>query len=143
MFKRVLLCYDASERGRRALQQGAELAISMRAEVCVLAIIPAWADAAMHLSRVTGHASFDSETEYRQILDESLAWLKARDITASAHLAHGEVIDVILEFAKRLKSDLIVVGQYPKPGSVRWWSGATKKSLSEHSLCSVLISIGA
>jgi nucleotide-binding universal stress UspA family protein len=143
MFKRVLLCYDGSEHGRRALKKGAELAISMGAEVCVLAIVPSWADAAMHLSRVAGHASYDSETEYRQILDESLAWLKARDVTASAHLAHGEVIDVILEFAKRLKSDLIVVGQYPKAGSARWWSGATKKTLSEHSPCSVFISIGA
>jgi nucleotide-binding universal stress UspA family protein len=143
MFKRVLLCYDGSEHGRRALKQGTELAVSMGAEVCVLAIIPSWTDAAMHMSRMGGHASFDSETEYRQILDESLAWLKARDITASAHLAHGEVIDVILEFAMQLKSDLIVVGQYPKSGSARWWSGATKRSLSEHSSCSVLISIGA
>jgi nucleotide-binding universal stress UspA family protein len=143
MFKRVLLCYDASEHGRRALKQGAELAISMGAEVYVLAIVPSWADTAMHMSRVAGHASFDSETDYRKILDESLVWLKARDVTASAHLAHGEVIDVILEFAKRLKSDLIVVGQYPKSGSARWWSGATKKSLSENSPCSVFISIGA
>ncbi|MGC2029192.1 MAG: universal stress protein [Steroidobacteraceae bacterium] len=142
MFNRVLLCYDGSEHGRRALKQGAELAISMGSEVYVLAIVPSSADAAMHLSRVAGHASFDSETEYQQILNESLAWLKARNVTASAHLAHGEVIDVILECAKRLKSDLIVVGQYPKSGSTRWWSGAKKRSLSEHSPCSVLISIG-
>ena len=87
MFNRVLLCYDGSEHGRRALKQGDELAISMGSEIYVLAIVPSSADAAMHLSRVAGHASFDSETEYQQILKESLAWLKARNVTASAHLA--------------------------------------------------------
>ena len=40
MFKRVLLCYDGSEVGRRALKRGAELAILVGAQVYVLSIIP-------------------------------------------------------------------------------------------------------
>jgi hypothetical protein len=40
MFKRVLLCYDGSEAGRRALKRGAELAILVGAQVHVLSIIP-------------------------------------------------------------------------------------------------------
>ena len=40
MFKRVLLCDDGSEVGRRALRRGAELAILVRAQVYVLSIIP-------------------------------------------------------------------------------------------------------
>ena len=41
MFKRVLLCYDGTEVGRRALKRGAELAILVGAQVYVLSIIPA------------------------------------------------------------------------------------------------------
>jgi hypothetical protein len=33
MFKRVLLCYDGSEAGRRALKRGTELAIRLGAHV--------------------------------------------------------------------------------------------------------------
>src|SRR5580698_1185965 len=40
MFKRVLLCYDGSEVGRRALKRGAELAVLLGAHVYVLSIIP-------------------------------------------------------------------------------------------------------
>jgi nucleotide-binding universal stress UspA family protein len=142
MFKRVLLCYDGSEKGRRALRHGAELAISLGSQISVLAIVPASLDAAMHLSRSTGLTVFDSEAEYRNTLNESLAWLSARGITATAHLAHGEVIDTILGYAKTLGCDLIVVGQYPQSGATRWWSGAKRTSLAEHATCSVFISIG-
>jgi len=40
MFKRVLLCYDGTEVGRRALKRGAELAILVGAQAYVLSIIP-------------------------------------------------------------------------------------------------------
>jgi nucleotide-binding universal stress UspA family protein len=40
MFKRVLLCYDSTEAGRRALRRGAELAILLGAQVYVLSIVP-------------------------------------------------------------------------------------------------------
>jgi hypothetical protein len=35
MFKRVMLCYDGTEVGRRALKRGAELAILVGARVYV------------------------------------------------------------------------------------------------------------
>jgi nucleotide-binding universal stress UspA family protein len=142
MFKRVMLCYDGSEQGRRALRHGAELAMFLGSQISVLAIVPSSLDTAMHLSRSTGLTAFDSEAEHRRILDESIAWLSGRGIAATAHLAHGDVIDVILEYAKRLDTDLIVVGQYPK-AATRWWSSAKRASLAEHSTCSVFISIGS
>jgi len=40
MFKRVLLCYDSTEAGRRALRRGAELAVLLGAQVYVLSIVP-------------------------------------------------------------------------------------------------------
>ena len=141
MFKRVLLCYDGSEKGRRALRHGAELAISLKSQISVLAIVAPSLDAAMGLARSTGLSVFDAEAGHQSTLDESIAWLRARGIAATPHLAHGEVIDTIIDYAKRLGCDLIVVGQYPKAGATRWWSSAKRTSLAELSTCSVFISI--
>jgi hypothetical protein len=40
MFKRVLLCHDGTDVGRRALKQGAELAISLGSDVHILILPP-------------------------------------------------------------------------------------------------------
>jgi nucleotide-binding universal stress UspA family protein len=119
------------------------MAIMMGATISVLAIVPESVDAAMHLSRVSGHVGFDSEHDLQETLDDSLAWLRSRKVVASAYLAHGNVIDVILEYSRRLQIDLIVVGHYPKPRAARWWTNTKGASLAEHSACSVFISIGA
>jgi nucleotide-binding universal stress UspA family protein len=144
MFKNVLLCYDGSDKGRRALRHGAELAIYMGSSVSLLAIIPPAVNEGLRLSGVTGHmCTVDVEGGYRNILDESIAWLRERGVVASPYLAHGEAIETIVAHAKRLSSDLIVVGQYPAPGTTRWWSGDKRASLAERASCSVFISVGA
>ena len=38
MYNKFLLCYDATEEGRRALRQGADIAAAMNADTFLLAI---------------------------------------------------------------------------------------------------------
>src|SRR5216683_8270439 len=101
MFKRVLLCYDGSEAGRRALKRGAELAILVGAQVYVLSIIPTgMADAAVAAS-AAGHACLvDEAGGYRKLLDESIEWLKARGVSAEGYLASGNTIEQIIEIGR-------------------------------------------
>ena len=37
MYNKILLCYDATEEGRRALRQGADIAAAMNADTFLLA----------------------------------------------------------------------------------------------------------
>ncbi len=79
MFKRVLLCYDGSEVGRRALKRGAELAILVGAQVYVLSIVPSGVADAAIVAGAAGHACLvDEAGGYRKLLDESIEWLKSR-----------------------------------------------------------------
>jgi nucleotide-binding universal stress UspA family protein len=57
MFKRVLLCYDGTEAGRRALRRGAELAILLGARVFVLSIVPTQVAEAAVAAGAAGHAT--------------------------------------------------------------------------------------
>jgi nucleotide-binding universal stress UspA family protein len=141
MFKRVLLCYDGTEVGRRALKRGAELAILVGAHVYVLSIVPAGVAEAAVAAGATGHACLvDEPASYRKLLDESIDLLKARGVTAEGYLASGNTIEQIVAFSRRLTIDLIVLGHYPQPSGGFWW-GQQRASLAERANCCVLVAV--
>jgi nucleotide-binding universal stress UspA family protein len=144
MFKRVLLCYDGSEAGRRALKRGAELAILVGAQVYVLSIIPTGVAGAAVVASAAGHACLvDEEGGYRQLLDQSLDWLKARGVQAEGYLASGNIIEQIVAFSRRLGVDLIVLGHYPQPSGGFWWGSPQRVSLAERANCCVFVAVNA
>jgi nucleotide-binding universal stress UspA family protein len=144
MFKRVLLCYDGSEVGRRALKRGAELAILVGAQVYVLSIIPAGVADAAVAAGAAGHACLvDDAGDYRKLLNESVAWLKARHVSAEGYLASGNNIEQIIAFSRRLAIDLIVLGHYPQPSGGFWWGSAQRPSLAERANCCVFVAVNA
>jgi nucleotide-binding universal stress UspA family protein len=144
MFRHVLLCYDGSDAGRRALKRGAELAILVNAQVHVLSIISdAVADAAL-LARATGHVCLVEDARgYRKMLDESIDWLASRGVAAEGHLVRGDTMDQIVTYSKNLDIDLIVLGHYPRPSGGRWWSGSQRTALAERVDCCVFIAVAA
>jgi nucleotide-binding universal stress UspA family protein len=144
MFKRVLLCYDGSEAGRRALKRGAELAILVGAQVYVLSIIPTGVAGAAVVASAAGHACLVDEADgYRQLLDESIDWLKARGVQAEGYLASGDIIEQIVAFCRRLGVDLIVLGHYPQPSGGFWWGSPQRVSLAERANCCVFVAVNA
>jgi nucleotide-binding universal stress UspA family protein len=144
MFKRVMLCYDGSEAGRRALRRGAELAILVGAQVYVLSIIPTGVAGAAVVAGAAGHACLvDEAGGYRKLLDESIEWLKARGVPAEGYLASGNTIEQIVAFSRRLAIDLIVLGHYPQPSGGFWWGSPQRVSLAERANCCVFVAVNA
>ncbi|HWJ33646.1 MAG TPA: universal stress protein [Steroidobacteraceae bacterium] len=145
MFKRVLLCYDGSDAGRRALRRGAELAILLNAHAHVLSIVPGGMQDPFLVAGATGQACImdDATKRYRRMLDESVQWLQARGITADGYLTSGDTIDQITAYTKRLNIDLIVLGHYPRPSGGFWWSGSQRVSLAERANCCVFVAVGS
>jgi nucleotide-binding universal stress UspA family protein len=144
MFKRVLLCYDGTEAGRRALRRGAELAILLGAQVSVLSIVTDGVDNAVVLAGAAGQACIvDEPARYRKLLTESIEWLKARGLSAEGHLTSGDYLDQIIVFAKRLDVDLIVLGHYPRPTGGSWWSASKRTSLADRVKCCIFVAVNA
>jgi nucleotide-binding universal stress UspA family protein len=144
MFKRVLLCYDGTEIGRRALRRGAELAMLLQAEVFVLSINPTGAADAAVAAGAAGHACIvDAAGDSRKLLDDSIEWLKARGVNAQGYLASGDYIDQITAFSKRLAVDLIVLGHYPQPTGGSWWSGSKRVSLADRLSCCIFVAVNS
>jgi nucleotide-binding universal stress UspA family protein len=144
MFRRVLLCHDGTDIGRRALTQGAELAISLGAEVHVLILAPV---ESLSPSVVAGSLGYmclvNEDVNYQAMLSQSIDRLKAHGIDAHGHLSRGNAITQIAALSKSLDVDLIVVGQYPSAGGRRWWAGPERASLAESVNCAVLIAVAS
>ena len=142
MFKQVLLCYDGSRAGRGALRQGAELAVLVGAQVHVLSCISNDAPDPVVLAGAAGQACLvDIDSEYRELLNKSVEWLRERGLAAQGYLVKGNTLEQIVTHAKRLSADLIVVGNYPRPTGGRWWSGPERQSLAERVNCAIFIAV--
>jgi nucleotide-binding universal stress UspA family protein len=144
MFKRVLLCYDGTEAGRRALRRGAELAILLGAHVSVLSIVTDGVGNAAVLAGAAGQACIvDEPAQYRKLLSESVDWLKTRGLSADGHLTSGDYLDQIIAYSSRLNVDLIVLGHYPRPTGGSWWSASKRASLADRVKCCIFVAVDA
>jgi len=137
-FNRILLCYDSTREGRRALRDGAALAQQFKAETHLLAVLDnsRW----LRGFDVVSEVPFDVEQQSaKEILEEGVEKLEALGISAIGHFAIGNPMDRIPFFAKALHVDLVVLGHHRSGTLARWWSGLDDGRLLDRVSCSMLI----
>ena len=143
MYKKLLLAYNGSAAGQKALLESSKLAQWGQAELHLVAVMP------MALNTVVAEGivfSSDQEAAHRkgfeQVLAQGLALLADQGFSATGELLLGDPVHEICACAKRIGADLIVVGHQHKSSWVqRWWHGSISPSLIEEAPCSVLVSI--
>ena len=140
MFRKVLLCYDGSAEGRRALRQGADIAIAMRSQAFLLAICRALPSTLVP-EGVTPFLMDCRSSQAQALLDEGVTWLRDHGLQAEGELVEGDPIIAIADTAKRIGADLIVVGHRHRSRLARWWSTSDEETLLERVDCSVLVAV--
>jgi nucleotide-binding universal stress UspA family protein len=143
MYKRILLAYDGSLSGQKALLDCRDIAQWSQASLNLIAVTPLYMDLVGVEGGVYDRGLAEHEKEkYKTILDEGL-----RQLAESGHTAHGEVlvgetVDEIVKYARKIEADLIVVGhRHLDSWAARWWRGSVSKSLIENAACNVLVVI--
>src|SRR5262245_27794453 len=106
MYQKILLCYDGTVEGRRALKHGADVAIAMKARAFLLAICPNML-ANMVPEGVTPQLMSCEENTASTLLSEGVQWLKDHDVPADGQLVFGDPLVHIPEVARRIGADLI------------------------------------
>lgn len=137
MYRKVLLAYDGSIEGRRALREGAKLAQLCRAEVFLLAVVElppiVTPDAGLSIP-------IDEQTaNYRAILAEGVERLKALGFSPTARLETGDPGHEIADAAEEIGAQLVVVGHRPQGPLARWWFGSVGSYLVKRLRCSALV----
>src|ERR1700721_2337407 len=123
-YKKILLCYDGSREGRKALRCGADLALDLKAETHLLAVVDMRSSIAQSAGLLTDMACGRFEDAARDILHEGVEWLRERGVRAEGHFAFGHPIDEISGLARTLHVDLVAVGHRARGGLVRGGGGA-------------------
>jgi nucleotide-binding universal stress UspA family protein len=146
MYKRILLAYDGSESGQKALLDCNDIAQLSHAELHLIAVMPL-ATAFVGIEGGFYDSGRDERDElerqkYADILDDGLRRLAASGYTARGEVVVGESVDEITKYARKIDADLIVVGHKHLDGwAARWWRGSTARPLIEQAHCSVLVAI--
>lgn len=144
MYKRILLAYDGSESGRKALLDGLDIVQWSHAELFLIAIMPRLTPVVIGIEGGI-YASADDEQapqKYRAILDDGLQQLSASGVSARGELLVGDSVEEMTHYARKIEADLIVVGHKHLDGwAARWWRGSSSPALIEHAPCSVLVVI--
>jgi len=137
LYKKVLLAYDGSIEGRRALREGARIAQLCGAEVFLLAV------AEVSAGTVGMEAGFvmpitEQVEIYNKILAEGVERLKAMGFSPTAKLSTGEAGREITKVAADIGANLVVVGHRPDGLLTRWFS-SVGTYLVKNLRCSVLV----
>ena len=141
MYKHIILAYDGSDSGQKALLELKELAHWGQPRLTLVAVAPNPLDVgSMEMGYYTSANNAPLEAQLKEQLNQGVQTLQAMGFAVQGEVLQGEVIRELSEFANRAGADLIVVGhQHEKKLLRRWWSGSTAKSLVEESPCNVLI----
>ena len=140
MYKCILLAYDGTQAGQRALLESQELAQWSHAAVWLVAVMPppanlAGYDGSIYIPEIAER----DKSRFQSVLDDGLRRMREAGYQAQGEVLSGETVHEIAEYARKVQADLIVVGhKHLDSWAARWWRGSVSGALIEHAPCSVL-----
>jgi nucleotide-binding universal stress UspA family protein len=140
MYQNILLCYDGTVEGRRALRHGADVAMAMKSHAYLLAICRNMLSTAVP-EGITPELVNCEQGAANELLTEGVSWLKEHGVPAEGQLVYGNPMVHIPEVAKRINADLIVVGHRYRSRMAKWWSEEEESTLLQKVTCSILVAM--
>lgn len=137
MYKTILLAYDGSSEGRRALREGALLAKTFGAQVVLLAVVDLGVSITMAGTAGAGAAQLQTK-DYHSVLDEGLKCLMQMGLAPVGRLENGKPVDCIVATATEIGADLVVIGHHQQSLVGRWLLGSVTEALNDKLSCSLL-----
>jgi|SRR5580698_3213159 nucleotide-binding universal stress UspA family protein len=134
----ILLAYDGSLEGRRALLEGTEIAKCFKANTHLLAVIKPAIGNTMAQGLAPAEPG-EQTVYYRGTLNDGVKFLKSQGLEAEGHTVHGDPVEEIVKLAHAVSADLVVVGHRERGALAKWWNTPTCVSLLDRLDCSLLI----
>jgi nucleotide-binding universal stress UspA family protein len=134
--KKIVVGYDDTEPAKRALERAAELAKAFAAEVVVTSVTPV----VVSIGRSAGAIdSTDPPAKHEEELAHARAYLEGQGIEPVLQPAIGDVATAIVDAARELGADLIVVGSRDGGWLQRMLHHSVSTAVQHQAHCDVLI----
>jgi len=141
-YSKILLAYNGSQEGKRALFEVADLAGFLGADTHLLAVASMPPSLFLTEGFVPEELLEEEKKRTQSVLDEGIRSLRDRGFSATGHLAVGEPVEEICRLAKSLGVNLIVLGHNQNTSfAARWWKGSVGASLLDYAPTSILIAL--
>ncbi|WP_082747795.1 universal stress protein [Bradyrhizobium macuxiense] len=140
MYQRILLAFDGSPDGREALAQVEGLALSCGATVHLLAIV----DRTESMPVVEAMSFVVSDAQrlaVQEVIDEGVRRLHGAGCSTVGALRYGRPSEQIVQVAREIGADLIVVGHRDQGTLARWLNGSVGETILHKPPCSVLVAV--
>ncbi|MCL4430626.1 MAG: universal stress protein [Chloroflexi bacterium] len=137
--KKILIPIDGSDYSIRAAELGISVAKIVKAEIMVVYVI----DTVVldQIAKVTERES--AEQELKQDGDRYIHYVlglaEKQGVRATSLLARGRPFEQVVQLAKGLGMDLIVMGTYGRRGAERILIGSVAERVIEYASCPVLV----
>lgn len=136
MYRRILVGVDGSRGSKIALRKAALLAREGESQLHILAVEE-------HLPRFaatvgeTDEAREEKDAYFRALMEEALQLVSGQGVSAKTEVTIGNASRVIVDRARQLGADLIVIGHT----SHVWGNllGSTADRVVDHAHCDVLV----
>lgn len=134
---KILVGLDGSLNSFKALEEAISMAKLYNAELHTVSVeeIP-------HFSETISEVDEEKESEdsrFNQVILKANEMADENNIQLKTHILVGHEVKTVIEFVKKNKVDLLVVGFVGRSAIYDWAMGSTSQSLVRLSPCSVLV----
>jgi nucleotide-binding universal stress UspA family protein len=136
--KNILVAHDGSKSSDKALRTAIEIAVQFGSSLTVLSVIPELY--LTELDDIDRRRIMEALTdETNKAMEKVRTSLSAKSIDAKTIIRQGMAAEKILETAKKMKIDLLVVGSHGRHGAKKFLLGSVSTKVIDHALCPVLV----
>lgn len=135
---KILVAHDGSAHADKALQEASGMAEKMGAEIVIITVAPDLCLTEVSDSEckfITESLFSEAESSMKKVTDE----LATKGIKAEIVIKDGHPAEKIIDTAKEIGADLIVVGSHGRHGANRFFLGSVSAKIVEHAPCHVLV----
>jgi nucleotide-binding universal stress UspA family protein len=140
MYDKILIAYDASKEAQRALAEGCRLAKVVEAEITVVTVLepaPGYYNlAAITAPEVPGLFRETRLNELNELQRKAVQFASDQDLVVHTVLLEESEVAGILEAARTIKANLIVMGLRRHLQNLEW--AGTVRQVANDSPCSIL-----
>jgi nucleotide-binding universal stress UspA family protein len=135
---KILVAHDGSAHADKALGEASRMAVQMGAEVTIMTVAPDLCLTEVSDSEcklITESLLSEAEGAMKKVAAE----LATQGVTAEIVIKDGHPAEMIIDTAKEIGADLIVVGSHGRHGAGRFFLGSVSAKVVEHAPCHVLV----